>query len=88
MVECVGCESISFIVEYYDLDHEDTVIHQFVQEIFPYSLENDIQLKELNFVPNVIRNIYEETIETYKIKAFILTAAGLHAIIEAICKHL
>jgi hypothetical protein len=94
VIECLGCESISFLKLYGDPfmirpgNNAHTTEHYFEEEIFPLTLQNSKVLEELWFVPITIKEIYLEMILAFKSKALRLTAAGQRATIEAICNHL
>lgn len=94
VIECRGCESISFLKLYGDPfmirpgKNAHTTEHYFEEEIFPLILQNSKVLEELWFVPVTIKEIYLEMILAFKSNALRLTAAGQRATIEAICNHL
>ena len=92
IIECLGCETISFLEIYGDTEMitqgEDSADYYFDSTIYPYFLENVYELESVYFIPSPIKEIYKETISAYKANCFILSAGGLRAIIEAICNHL
>ncbi|MBL7892807.1 MAG: DUF4145 domain-containing protein [Bacteroidia bacterium] len=93
VIECAGCETLSFLKVYgdsemYYLDEEGEQQYEHDVKIFPNHLEGCTELEYIHLLPPTIKAIYEETIIALKAKAFILTAGGLRAIIEAICNHL
>jgi hypothetical protein len=92
IIECLGCENISFLEIYGDTEmvtqHEDSVDYYHVSTIYPYYLENIYELESIHYIPSPIKEIYKETISAFKAKCFILSAGGLRAIIEAICNQL
>jgi hypothetical protein len=92
VIECNGCENISFLKIYGD----NTMIKQtgehdydYYEEeiIFPYYLQKGNEISQ-HHLPNPIKEIYKETILAFKADAFILTAGGFRAIIEALCNFL
>ncbi|MEJ5960756.1 DUF4145 domain-containing protein [Pedobacter immunditicola] len=93
VIECLGCENISFLYVYGDSsmiregEHGEPDYYN-EEEIFPYHLTKGRELTHKYMIPQNIRNIYIETINAFKIKSLLLTAAGFRAIIEAICNHL
>jgi hypothetical protein len=92
VIECLGCNTISFLKIYGDTEMRYTdeygrSDYYFNEEIFPLYLEKGYELDK-NYFPISIRNIYGETISAFRANLFILTAAGLRAIIEALCNHL
>lgn len=94
VIECSGCETISFVKIYGDSDMYDTDEENGTQEyytestIFPFFLEGGIEINEKYLLPETIRIVYNETIDAFKSKCYILTAGGFRAIIEALCNHL
>lgn len=93
IIECLGCETISFLKIYGDTDmltHDEYGYQDYYFEntIYPSYLDQVSELNYQSYIPESIRIIYKETINAYKANAYILTAGGLRAIIEAICNHL
>ena len=93
VIECCGCENISFLNIYGDNSMirnvgENDYEYYHNEKIYPYYLKKGVELGKLHLVPKGIRNIYVETINSMKIESLILTAGGFRAIIEAICNHL
>ncbi len=93
VIECLGCETISFLKVYGDTDmvhhdHEGDPDYYFDEDVLPLFLEKGGELKYQYYLPRKIRAIYSETIACFKSNSYILTAGGLRAIIEALCNHL
>lgn len=93
VIECLGCENISFLKVYGDTDmvehdEEGKPDYYFDKMIFPFYLKKSNELEYQNYIPENIRTIYIETIMAFKADLSILTAGGLRAIIEALCNHL
>lgn len=93
VIECLGCETVSFLKVYGDtdmVDHDDdgNPGYYFDKDIFPKYLEKGNELDHQHHIPVNIRTIYIETIMAFKSDLSILTAGGLRAIIEALCNHL
>lgn len=94
VVECSGCETISFVKIYGDSEmvnySEDDGSYEYYTEskIFPFYLDSGIEISEKYLLPATIREVYNETIDAFKSKCFILTAGGFRATIEALCNHL
>lgn len=92
ILECLGCETISFLETYGDSSmiiegkHGEPVYYD-DEIIYPPYLRNGNEITSF-FLPEPIRSIYKETISAFKSDSSILTAGGLRAIIEAICNHL
>lgn len=93
IIECLGCNNISFLKIYSDTEmtyHNEYGEPDYDEDIqiFPLYLENNEVLKYTYYLPQKIRSIYNETITALKNNIFILAAGGLRATIEAICNHL
>lgn len=93
VIECLGCETVSFLKIYGDTemvehDEEGRPDYYFENQIFPLYLEKGNELTYQHYIPQNIQDIYSETITAFKANLPILTAGGLRAIIEAICNHL
>jgi hypothetical protein len=94
IMECNGCENISFLHTYGDTEMYHTNNPEGYQEyyydetIYPYYLEKSFEIELKTYLPEKIRMIYSETLNALKANSYILTAGGLRATIEAICNHL
>lgn len=93
IIECLGCETVSFLEIYGDTEmiahNEDgEPDYYFDNYIYPLYLEESEELEYVHYIPDSIKVIYRETISAFKTNSYILTAGGLRAIIEAICNHL
>ena len=93
LIECLGCETISFVKTYGDsemsyIDDEGNMEYYDETIIFPHILKNGKELENSYYLPPIIKNIYRETLTSFKGEAYILTAGGFRAIIEATCIHL
>ena len=93
IIECAGCENISFLKMYGDNymmrgDPDGDMEYYEDEDIYPPYLKLGQELKGIHQVPENIRNIYKETINALKIGSLLLTAGGFRAVIEATCNHL
>lgn len=93
IIQCLGCETVSFLEIYGDtemIEHNENgeLDYYYDKSIYPNFLEKSDELENQYFIPESIRIIYKETISAFKANSYILTAGGLRAIIEAICNHL
>ena len=94
VIECSGCETISFVQEYgdsdmYNMNEEDSSYGYYTEEkIFPLYLDSGVELTYKYLLPPTIKEVYDESINALKSKCYILTAGGFRAIIEALCNHL
>jgi transcriptional regulator CtsR len=91
IIECAGCENTQFRYTYgdetmarYDDNGEDVEYYDEIK-CYPLSLNGHENLKNLYGLPLKIKTIYNETLEAFKVKSYILTGVGFRAIIEAIC---
>ncbi len=93
IIECLGCETLSFLEVYSDtemtryIDDEGNTEFYDNKTIYPFFLETS-SLQHTHLLPSIIREIYDETIEAFKSDSRILAAGGLRAIIEATCNNL
>ncbi|MCF7622527.1 MULTISPECIES: DUF4145 domain-containing protein [Bacillaceae] len=89
IIECMGCEQISFYevwVNSEDIDYNSGNLEETIR-IFP-NRETDFKQTNNYFVlPSKIKNIYKEIIETYNQNLLLSCSACLRAIIEAICSN-
>jgi hypothetical protein len=90
LVECNGCETVSFRKEYHDYEEYIQVgpeewDHPVDIEIFPHYVNDHIYIESLRDVPAIVRSIYEESLLAIQEGAFTLAGLGLRATIEAIC---
>lgn len=93
IIECLGCNYVSFFHIYSDTEmtyqtKNGDIDYYEDETVYPYYLEQGSEIEYLSYLPKKIRDIYSETIASFKSKSLILTAGGLRAIIEAICNHL
>lgn len=90
LVECNGCETISFREEYHDyevyyqIDH-DEYEHDITIDTFPHYIKNHNQIESVSEIPKIVRSIYKESILAIQEGAYTLAGLGLRATIEAIC---
>jgi hypothetical protein len=90
VLECNGCEEISFRRDYHNYlesyeDEQGKEIYKVEIKIYPSQLENHEMLDSFYFLPEKIKNIYEQTILALKGESKLLAGAGFRAVIEAIC---
>jgi hypothetical protein len=94
VIQCLGCNSISFKTEYDDSDnrvvgHNGEEIHlDPIIELFPkrISVSGTGNLREIYLLPNDIKAIYHETLQALNSSLPILAGVGLRAILESVCK--
>ena len=91
VIQCKGCDGIQFRREYGDENMVDenslTGISEFYTSsvYFPPYIENHTQVDKSYDIPDKIRTMYFETLGAIKNKYYILSGAGLRAIVDAIC---
>lgn len=93
IIECLGCESISFLRIYGNsqmvtIDDDGHASYFDKVDIYPEFIKNGQEIEATYYLPDKIAKIYQETISAFKVEAHILTAAGFRAVIEALCNHL
>lgn len=85
VVECCGCDNISFLyenVDEADIDFDGNFISTYTT--FPIR-EGTIQALTSWDIPYGIKTVYHEAVIAYNNSCFLLSAAGFRATIEAIC---
>lgn len=89
IIRCLGCDDTSFRHSYWFSEDYDPETGRAIDHItlYPSRSNETIEIKPFYNVPRVVRSIYNETLEAYNNNLRILSAAGLRAIIEAICSH-
>lgn len=93
IIECNGCETISFLNIYGNTEMSytnDEGYQEYYDDeiIYPYYLEKSNEVEYKSYLPDKIKMIYVETVNALKANSYVLTAGGLRATIEAICNHL
>jgi len=78
---CAGCDS-AVLEEYYT---DVSMMDEHVSHFFPKPRINHLHEKFFIKLPPKLRKIYRETIQAFNEEMYILTAAGLRALIEGIC---
>jgi hypothetical protein len=90
MVQCLGCEHVSFRKEEHDYESfrqigPDEWEHDIKVDIYPHFIKKHNEIDSKWNIPNIVRNIYSESIIAIEEKAYTLAGLGLRATIEAIC---
>ncbi len=90
MLQCMGCESISFRIETHDYevsypDEYENWIHEITVEVYPKPLKNHSPISEQYNLPSTIRTVYKETLDALKNECNLLAGVGFRAVIEAVC---
>jgi len=86
MIQCRGCETISFAEHSWNSEDEDPEgqpIHSLV--LYP-SRTIRKPIESYYYLPDKVRKVYQETLTALSNKAPILAAIGIRAVVEAVCK--
>ena len=95
IVQCLGCKSVTFRSDWLfsEDDHhwisaDGTEHHEYEhhEELYPSRIAGRKPLRNKQFLPRDIQQIYTETHSALCSKQPILAAIGMRAIIEAVCK--
>ncbi len=92
LIQCMGCKSISYRIvstNSEDYSHEESgeVVYGETEKLYPPRVAGVKRLgDEAIFLPQKVRQIYEETLLALSVNAPVLAAIGLRALIETVCK--
>lgn len=88
MIKCDGCDNIQFKTEYHDenmFDYFNGREHYYTEDFYyPHFTESHQIIDFYEMIPNKIQNVYVETVEAIKVRAYLLAGVGLRAVIEAV----
>ena len=90
IIQCRGCSHTSFRYVFEDIEsayptsNNDWVVPKII-EIYPKFLEGHRQLDGMIYVPDIVREIYQESLTATQEGAGVLAGLGLRGTIEAIC---
>lgn len=86
IIQCMGCDTISFRKLYNDAAMQSAFEQDTSsEELFPKRGLHSRVIKPYRNVSIDIKKVYIETIEAYNNNLFLLSGAGVRAVIEAIC---
>lgn len=87
VVQCQGCESVSFRELWSTSDDYDPVTGEVEERetLYPPRTAGSITPRNYLKVPPVLRTLYRETCDAYNYGQNILCAGGLRAMVEGIC---
>lgn len=93
VIQCQGCDDLSFRKEHYFSEDEHQIAEDEWEDgltitLYPKRNAHMRMPKEFLNVPPKLRNIYIESIDAFNNDSFILTAAGLRALVEGLCSFL
>jgi Domain of unknown function (DUF4145) len=78
IIRCMGCDNVGFMTESWSPGRHDV-------ELLPKASKRELFLSLILGGPEVVTNIYMETVSAFSADAPLLTAVGLRAIVEAVC---
>jgi hypothetical protein len=92
LIQCLGCKSISYRIvssnseDYYQDEYGNTVYAE-IEKLYPPRIPGVKGLgEEAVYLPQKVRQIYDETLLALSVNAPVLAAIGLRALIETVCK--
>ena len=85
IIQCCGCESMSFRLESGDGGFDDDGEPSIHEEVFPPRQKNRDKIK-MKGLPPTVRQTYEETVSALDHSLPVLAGMGLRALVEAVCK--
>src|SRR2546428_8328680 len=86
IVRCRGCEEISFVHAAWnddDIDEDGNVVMRI--KVYPYRMSGLKTIDGIQYLPDSVKRVYEETHAALAADVAILGAIGVRATIEAIC---
>lgn len=86
IVRCRGCEEISFVHAAWnddDIDEDGNVVMRV--KVYPYRMSGLKTIDGIQYLPDSVKRVYEETHAALAADVAILGAIGVRATIEAIC---
>lgn len=86
VIECQGCGQISFRNESSNSEDYFEDGPGFTELIYPKRTKDTWNTKDFFNIPYILRNIYRETIDCFNNGNFILSGAGVRALVEGLCK--
>ncbi len=86
IVRCLGCHNVSFESQEWDSSHGDAETGEpyATKRLYPSRTAGRQPMKTFGW-PDKVRRVYEDTIRAFNVNAPILAAAGLRAVVEALC---
>lgn len=80
IIQCLGCEAVTFREAWVTSeDPEETVTY------YPARSKDALPIKNTFNVPRSLTRIYREAIDAYNGRSFLLSAAGIRALVEGLC---
>ena len=88
ILKCNGCSAMSFRHCSWFSEHTDFTSDGSTEALYPKRTKNDAPLNDFKNIPAELEKIYKEMINCFNNECYILTAAGLRALVEGICSYL
>lgn len=85
VVQCQGCDTVSFRHLNWFSENQDFDSSGHTERIYPKRDATSLKTKDFWNVPNTLRRIYRESIESFNNDCLTLCAAGLRGLVEGIC---
>lgn len=87
VIQCQGCEFISFRSEASNSEDQDPVTGEYyiTERVYPLRSKGTLANKDYLNVPFHVRGIHREVIDAFNAELKTLCAAGLRSVIESIC---
>lgn len=95
IVQCQGCETITFRMAHENSEDYDFCYDNSGQEMvfpvqtivqYPDPVEGRVPINDIYLIPKSLSGIYSETLSSLNSNHAILTGIGIRAIVETICK--
>ena len=81
IIQCRGCESVSFLEK--RQIHDETLLPVSSEQVYPPRTIRPV--KQFDGIPEKLDQIYKEMIGAFNSKSYILCAGGLRALAEGVC---
>src|ERR1700687_4456089 len=92
IVQCQGCENISFRKTHsnsedaHPVGNGDQWEYSTYSDVYPNPEEGRQPVEDINLLPQKLQRIYEETMRALNLGQPVLTGIGIRAIVETVCK--
>jgi hypothetical protein len=86
IIKCNGCDTITFRKYGWFSEYQDMENDGHYTENYPESDQFKKALTEFKYLPELIEDLYTESISSYNNNCDLLCAIGLRTIIESVCK--
>jgi len=86
IIECQGCESISFRHEFWDSEDGAGADNYGNELIYPERTTDTWNMSYFSDIPSKLMRVYRETILCYNNGSLVLCGAGIRALVEGLCQ--